>query len=390
MNKIVKELILLVEKNDWTEKFEAAIARATSYKIASIAHIRTLNDYFQFIDELVNWAPVASNPMARTSNLYDHFVKFYFILSQPPVRELQNQIKPGKPATKLTPLSAWIVKYSTQWGDYLDTIESAKHIRSFKDDPKFNWGEYMPPPSSHTGEEDWRAYRTFNQFFARHVKPGMRPIAGLVDHNTIVAPVDCTQVGAWRINAKSRIFTEQVEDGIVKAKGLEWSIHELLADSRYADRFAGGVFTHGGLTTYDYHRYHAPVQGKVIESKIIQGEAYLDVIVGQEINGNRKVSVLSAQNGTGYQFFQTRGLVVLDSPIGLVACLPIGMAQVSSVVITAEVGVTLHKGEELGYFQFGGSDFVMVFERSSNVQLVIPAGARVAQGSWIGNAYPYG
>jgi len=248
----------------------------------------------------------------------------------------------------------------------------------------------MPPPSSHTGEEDWRAYRTFNQFFARHVKPGMRPIAGLVDHNTIVAPVDCTQVGAWRINAKSRIFTEQVEDGIVKAKGLEWSIHELLADSRYADRFAGGVFTHGGLTTYDYHRYHAPVQGKVIESKIIQGEAYLDVIVGQEINGNRKVSVLSAQNGTGYQFFQTRGLVVLDSPIGLVACLPIGMAQVSSVVITAEVGVTLHKGEELGYFQFGGSDFVMVFERSSNVQLVIPAGARVAQGSWIGNAYPYG
>lgn len=390
MNKIVKELVLLVERNGWTEKFESAIAKATSYKIASIAHIKTLNDYFHFIDELVTWAPVASNPMARTSNLYEHFVKFYFFLSQSPVRELQNKIEPGKPATKLTPLSAWIVKYSTQWGDYLDTTESATHIKSFRDDPKFNWGEYMPPPSSHTGEEDWRAYRTFNQFFARHVKPGMRPIAGLVDHNMIVAPVDCTQVGAWRINSQSRIFVEQQKDGIVKAKGLEWSIHELLADSRYADRFAGGVFTHGGLTTYDYHRYHAPVQGKVIESKIIQGEAYLDVTVGQAINGNGKVNVLSAQNGTGYQFLQTRGLVVLDSPIGLVACLPIGMAQVSSVVITAEVGVTLHKGEELGYFQFGGSDFVMVFERSSNVQLVIPTGAHVNQGSWIGNACPYG
>ena len=41
------------------------------------------------------------------------------------------------------------------------------------------------------------------------------------------------------------------------------------------------------------------------------------------------------------------------------ACPPIGMAQLSSVVLTAEVGVTLRNGEELGYFQFGGSDFVM-------------------------------
>ena len=389
MNKIVKELVALIEMHHWAEKFEAAISKATSYKIPSIAHIRTLDDYLAFIDELVTWAPVALNPMARTSNLYDHFVKFYFFLSQSPVRELQNKIEPGEPATELTPLSAWIVKYSTQWGDYLDSLDSATHIRSFKNDPKFNWGEYMPPPSSHTGEEDWRAYRTFNQFFARHIKPGMRPIAGLTDHNVIVSPVDCTQVGVWRIDTNSRILVEQEKDGIIKAKGFEWSIHELLADSRYADRFAGGVFTHGGLTTYDYHRFHAPVQGKVIETKIILGEAYLDVTVGQSIVGNRKVNVLSAQNGTGYQFVQTRGLVVLDSPIGLVACLAIGMAQVSSVIITAEVGVTLHKGEELGYFQFGGSDFVMVFERSSNVQLVVPTGVHVNQGSWIGNACPY-
>jgi len=66
-----------------------------------------------------------------------------------------------------------------------------------------------------------------------------------------------------------------------------------------------------------------------------------------------------------------------------------GMAQVSSVVMTAEVGQTLHKGEELGYFQFGGSDFVMVFERSSNVQLSCQAGIHYNQGTWIGNGFPY-
>ncbi len=389
MNNIVKELILLIEMHGWKDKFDAAIAKAASYKVPSIAHIRTLNDYLEYIDELVNWAPVTSDPMALKSNLYDHFIRYYFFLNQSPVRELQNKIEPGNPACALTPLSEWIVKYATQWGSYLDTIDSARHIKTFKDDPKFNWNEYMPPPSSHAGEEDWRAYRTFNQFFARHVKPGMRPIAGLTDHDMIVAPADCTLTGVRQINSKSRILVEQEKDGIINSKGLEWSIHELLADSRYADRFAGGIFVHGGLTTYDYHRWHAPVQGKVIEAEIIQGEAYLDVTVGQTIIDNQKVNVLAAQNGTGYQFVQTRGLVVLDSPIGLVACLPIGMAQVSSVVITAEVGVTVHKGEELGYFQFGGSDFVLVFERSSNVQLIVPAGVHVNQGSWIGNACPY-
>ena len=87
--------------------------------------------------------------------------------------------------------------------------------------------------------------------------------------------------------------------------------------------------------------------------------------------------------------FRFSVIVGVDSPIGLVACLPMGMAQVSSVVITAEVGQTLHKGEELGYFQFGGSDFVMVFERTSNVQLISQPHIHYNQGSWIGNAYPY-
>ncbi|MCB1699987.1 MAG: phosphatidylserine decarboxylase, partial [Halioglobus sp.] len=156
-----------------------------------------------------------------------------------------------------------------------------------------------------------------------------------------------------------------------------------------ADRFRGGIFTHSFLNSIDYHRWHSPVQGQVLETRIIQGQTYLDIAVDQVLEDGKPVNHLSALDGTGYQFVQTRGLIVIDSPIGLVACLPMGMAQVSSVVITAEVGKTLHKGEELGYFQFGGSDFVMVFERASNVQLIGQAGVHVQQGSWIGNAFPY-
>jgi len=163
----------------------------------------------------------------------------------------------------------------------------------------------------------------------------------------------------------------------------------LLDGSAYADRFRGGIFTHSFLNTFDYHRWHTPVQGRILESRVIQGQAFMDIRVKTAVVDGKSMSVLTASDGTGYQFVQTRGLVVIDSPIGLVACLPMGMAQVSSVVITAEVGQTLHKGEELGYFQFGGSDFVMVFERSSNVQLIAQSGVHYKQGSWIGNAYPY-
>ena len=90
----------------------------------------------------------------------------------------------------------------------------------------------------------------------------------------------------------------------------------------------------------------------------------------------------------GYQFAQTRGLIVLQTAIGLVAVLPIGMSQVSSVVITAEVGVTLRKGEEISYFQFGGSDIILLFEASSNVSLSAQRTLHYKMGTKIGQAFP--
>lgn len=56
------------------------------------------------------------------------------------------------------------------------------------------------------------------------------------------------------------------------------------------------------------------------------------------------------------------------------------MAQVSSVVITAEVGTTLRKGEDMGYFQFGGSDFEPVFEQVSQIKITHEAGQHFLQG----------
>ena len=70
--------------------------------------------------------------------------------------------------------------------------------------------------------------------------------------------------------------------------------------------------------------------------------------------------------------------------------MPIGMSLVSAVILTAEAGVTLQKGEEISYFQFGGSDIVLIFEQASNVDITAMAGQHYKVGRVIGKAYPAG
>ena len=367
MHPIVQRLSELVVTHRWEESFQSALRDVALQNVPALATIRTLDDYLNFIDEMVGWAPRESGDSRL---VHDKLVEFYFVLDQPALRLLQSPIASGGASQALTPLSQWIVDFAKAWGCYLDEGESAKHIDSFRTNPAFCWDDYMPPPSG---------YRTFNQFFARHVKPGRRPIASLNDPEVIVAPADASFIGQWSIAADSSLM---IEAQMIEAKGMRWSIAELLLGSRFADRFAGGVFSHVALRTFDYHRFHSPVSGTVLEARIIQGQAYLDVDVIESDGGagESPKRQLHAVEGTGYQFVQTRGLVVLDSPIGLVACLPVGMAQVSSVVITAEVGAVLRKGEEIGYFQFGGSDFVMVFERGSQIEMTCQADEHFLQG----------
>jgi phosphatidylserine decarboxylase len=373
MHAIVEKLVSLISENGWEGDFDRAIQTARSHEIPSIRHIKDLRDYLGYIDALVTWAP---RERGDSRMINDRLLTFYFFLDQEPVKSLQSPIAPGRHAEKLSSLSAWIVEYANSWGAYLDTAESAKEVESFRSNPRFNWDEYMPPPSG---------FKTFNQFFARHVKPGMRPVAASADDSIIVAPADSKFAGWWQVGQQSKIY---VDDNKLSVKGMEWSIHQLLEGSAYADRFKGGIFTHSFLDTFDYHRWHAPVRGRVMEARVLQGQAYMEVgVKSATIHGTMR-NVLADRDGTGYQFVQTRGLVVLESPVGLVACLPMGMAQVSSVVITAEVGMTLRKGEELGYFQFGGSDFVMVFERACNVNLTSQVSVHVQQGSAIGTAFP--
>ena len=376
---VVQELIDLIAKNGWEDRFQKALDACHALNTIEYENIKTLDDYYDWLEGELKWIPV-ENP--ECTIVYEHVTMFYFLLDQSPVKELQTPIIPsklkGNEEPPLTPLSQWMRKYVVSFGAWMDQPESLNDeaVKSYYDSPRYNMGDYEMP------EGGWK---TFNQFFARRKKPGYMPIAAINDDHVITSPADSTNDGQWEINAESK----------VNIKGLEWSIEELLEGSEYKDDFAGGIWIHQFLNTTDYHRQHAPVSGTVLEARELQGVVYLGVeavpIEGDEKGRTHIVRrKLNALDEAGYEFLQMRGLIVIQSSIGKVAILPMGMAQVSSIVVTAEKGTKLRKGEEISYFQFGGSDIVMVFQRESNVSITAQPGVHYRSGTRIAMAYPVG
>jgi len=249
-------------------------------------------------------------------------------------------------------------------------------------------------------------WTTFNHFFTRELRSGLRLIDFPHDDTCIVSPADSVFDGYWNVES----------NGVVYFKYIPWNIGQLLADSKYKGAFNGGVFTHSYLAPRDYHRQHAPVYGEVVETKRIDGLCYLEVVASPDENGDlslgmrrglpparlgrgaNKKSVgkaplveneISAPDSPGYQFLQARGLIIIDNPtLGLVAVLPVGMAQISSVVITAKEGTFIEKGKEISYFQCGGSDCVIVFQKNANVRFSAILGQHYNFGNQIAKAFP--
>jgi len=302
--------------------------------------VTTLEAYFGYLNEAVTRIP-------RADSLLKDAVAFYYLINQ------------SDALRKSEPFQQWVIRFVQDWGGFLDTPASLAQIQSFYADPHYRMDDYFVGPGG------WQNY---NQFFAREVKPGKRPVDGRCDEAVIVSPADSVFLGTWTI----------ADDASIEAKGVRHSITALLQGSAYADAFKGGVFTHAFLNVNDYHRFHTPAAGKVLEQQVILGKMDL------EVQRHPDTGEIEPLDPVGYQFTQARGLLILESDsVGLVAVLPIGMAQVSSVTLTPEVGSWLAKGEEFGFFQFGGSDIITVFQ-ANRVRLTAEVGEHYLQGQRIG------
>ncbi len=200
-------------------------------------------------------------------------------------------------------------------------------------------------------EENPLAYKSFNDFFTRALKPNARPIA--TDSKAIISPADgaISQIGA--ITA----------DKIFQAKGHDYSVTTLLGgDEQRAAAFVGGQFATVYLSPKDYHRVHMPFTGKLTQMIYVPGDLF-------------SVNTTTAENVPNLFARNERVVCLFDTEVGQMAVVLVG-AMIVAGIATAWAGnlapqgknvvttnyngsITLKKGDELGRFYLGSTAIVL-------------------------------
>ena len=334
MQAVVQKLLALLDSNE-------DLKNAVNYSLqqANEPGLNSLEDFYNYLDSILTHIPTEEALMPSVR-------KFYFVLDKSPDNILRKD-----PA-----FNDWINEFVNARGDFMDTIESVKTLDSYINNADYKIEDYIKGPSG------WLSY---NQFLARQLKPGKRPVAERCNDTIIVSPADSTFMGNWKI----------ADDSTITVKGNTYKIQDLLDGSAYKDKFNGGIFTHSFLAVTDYHRFHMPVSGIIKEVKKVPATTWITETKKQD-------GSLENTDDVGFQFTHTRAHIIIESPIGFLAIIPVGMGHISSVIITAEEGTKLVKGDEFGYFAFGGSDIIMLFEKP--VSLHAKAGTHYKQGGQIG------
>ena len=373
---ITQELITLIDQHPEIGKLlTASLSEAKKVNQDKKTNpAQTLPEYYHYLDSAVDLIPrqVLDNPSnLLREQIMQSLCYFYFLIDQP-LPELKDKGLYNNTLQYYEPFSTWTRHFARAWGQFLDTEASWDETtyKEFYNDPRFGLQENWYEPASN--------WKTFNDFFSKYLQsPDKRPIVSPDNPAVVTAPADSVPQGTWSIDKDSKI---KVAGGLKVKMARYYNVKDLLSDdSPYKSVFADGVLTHTFLNVNDYHRYHFAVGGTIKEKKIIQKNVSLEVVWGA---AEGKYSPIDS---TGWQFTQTRGYVIVDTgKYGLVALIPMGMAQVSSVNFEGNVrpGITHNKGDMLGTFLFGGSDFIMLFQEKAGFELTAPKAEKTTDGSY--------
>jgi len=367
---ITQQLITLVEHNTEIKRLlikSIEIAKKINPdKITNPA--QTLEEYYVFVDwaaKAMPWSILPNPPYSKLYDQIDQSLDYFYFINDQPLPELKNKGYYNDSLQYQEPYRTWLIFFVKEWGLYLSKKESWKdeYYKKALEDERFGLHKDW--------YEDPSKWKTFNDFFSRYLKsPDRRPIASPNDPSIISAPADSKPQGVWKIDKNSKIVHKK---GVTIKSNIIRSISMLIGEeSAYKNAFANGTLTHTFLDVNDYHRYHFPIDGTIKEVRIIQSD---DAVGGiTRWDAETKKYILDA-NTPGWQMTETRGCVIIETEkYGLVAFLPIGMSQVSSVNFedTVRVDNKVKKGDMLGYFLFGGSDFVLLFQSKVDFELTVP------------------
>lgn len=224
--------------------------------------------------------------------------------------------------------------------------------------------------------EEISKYPSFNAFFTRALKDGVRQVDPESTH--IVSPADgaISQVG--KISAGE----------IFQAKGQSFSVDQLIADPQLAKPFQEGEFVTVYLSPKDYHRVHMPFSGKLTETLYVPGELY-------------SVNQVTAENIPGLFARNERMVCLFDTEIGRMAVVLVGAMIVAGIetVATGKVkpngrievqqhDLQLEKGDELGRFYLGSTAIVLFEKDKVQWDQQLKANDLVKMGGRIGTLEP--
>lgn len=190
------------------------------------------------------------------------------------------------------------------------------------------------------------AFKSFNDFFYRALKPGTRPLAAPDNARVAVLPADGRHLVFPHLDAAAGFYVKGQQFNLAAFLG-EAQLPE--ADRVLAREFAGGSLLISRLCPVDYHRFHFPVAGTPGEARLLNGALF-------------SVSPIALRRNLGYLWENKRMLTVVDSPqFGRVLMVEIGATMVGSIFQGYEAGRAIAKGDEKGLFKFGGSCVVTIF-----------------------------
>ncbi len=222
------------------------------------------------------------------------------------------------------------VWFSRWYGWRMDRPASRQKIAPFIQQYGLDADEFVRRPDE---------FANFNEFFYRQLKPEARPVDS--DPSSVVFPADGRHLCIPNLSCNDGLFV----------KGEMFDLATLLGDNTLAEQFAGGSLLLSRLCPVDYHRYHFPAGGLTGPSNLINGPLYSvnPIALCQNIN------ILTTNK---------RALTILETDsLGRVLLLEIGATCVGSICQTFAANSTVAKGDEKGYFRFGGSSTITIFER---------------------------
>lgn len=217
-------------------------------------------------------------------------------------------------------------KFLSSWyGQQMDKPSSKEKIEGFVSDFNMNLSEAT--------KQD---FESFNDFFYRKLKKEARPID--LDSSVLVSPAD------GKVLAYSDISKQ---DFIVK--GYNFNVYDYFQNIEVAKKYEKGSLMIFRLCPTDYHRYHFPIGGKVVFESKIDGDYYSVSPIALK----KKIELIT-QNKREFTVIRTKDF-------GDVIMSEVGATMVGSMVSTYS-HPQIQKGQEKGYFKFGGSTVILFFE----------------------------